>query len=157
MYLMICTYNLVNYYQGKITKHLRDNQIFVFGSNPCGINGNPQKGTGGAALFALQSGWINQGEKMDNKLSASGKAWGLVTVSFPGKKRSKTPDQIKQNIKKLYEYAIRNPEKEFLIAYTGVSSYNLNGYSNSELASMFGSFDIPDNIIFEEQFLTLIK
>jgi hypothetical protein len=30
--------------------------------------------------------WVEQGEKMDNCLSKSGKAWGLVTVSSQVKK-----------------------------------------------------------------------
>ncbi|HPQ80031.1 MAG TPA: hypothetical protein PLG47_06225, partial [Candidatus Dojkabacteria bacterium] len=142
-------------YSGLITK-LEDNQIFVFGSNPVGINGNPSKGTGGAALVATNNNWVKQNEKMDNRLSDSGKAWGLTTVSYPGKRRSKTPEEIKDGIKKLYDYAIKNPRNEFLVAYTGTGT-NLNGYSNKELADMFSSFTIPNNIVFEEQFATLLN
>lgn len=142
-------------YKGKISQ-LELNQIFVFGSNPIGVNGSIKTGKGGAALFALKNGWISQGERMNNCLSKSGKAWGLVTVTGPGKKRSKTPEEIKQNILKLYEFAIKNPDKEFLIAYTGIQNYNLNGYSNKELADMFSDFDIPNNITFEEEFSTLL-
>ena len=142
-------------YTGFITS-LSENQVFVFGSNPVGINGNPSKGTGGAALVATNNSWVRQNEKMDNKLSDSGKAWGLTTVSYPGKKRSKSPDEIKEGIRKLYNYAEQNPNKEFLIAYTGTGT-NLNGYSNKELAEMFSSFNIPNNIIFEQQFSTLLN
>jgi hypothetical protein len=143
-------------YKGKINS-LLDNQVFVMGSNPIGINGSLKTGKGGAALSALKRGWVSQGEIMNNCLSKSGKAWGIVTVTGPGKKRSKTPEEIKQNILKLYEFAIRNPDKDFLIAYTGTQNYNLNGYSNKELAEMFSDFEIPENIIFEEEFSTLIK
>lgn len=141
-------------YSGLI-KTLSDNQVFVFGSNPVGINGNPSKGTGGAALVATNNNWVRQNEKMDNRLSDSGKAWGLTTVSYPGKRRSKSSDEIKEGIRKLYDYAIQNPDKEFLVAYTGTGT-NLNGYSNQELANMFSSFIIPNNIVFEEQFSTLL-
>ena len=137
-------------YNGKINS-LNENQVFCFGSNPVGIQG------AGAALFAVKHGWCGSSERMNNCLSRTGKSWGLVTVSHPGKKKSKTPEEIKNNIKNLYEYAIKNPKKEFLIAYTGVSNYNLNGYSNKELAEMFGSMEIPENIIFEKEFKTLIK
>lgn len=137
-------------YKGKVNQ-LESNQIFVFGSNPIGRQG------AGAALFAAKRGWCSSNEKMNNHLSKSGKAWGLVTVTGPGKKKSKSPEEIKLNISKLYEFAIKNPDKEFLIAYTGIQNYNLNGYSNKELAEMFSWFEIPNNIVFEEEFSTLLN
>ena len=80
---------------------------------------------------------------------------GIVTVTGPGRKRSKTPEQISTNIRKLYNYAERNPDQEFLIAYTG-KGWNLNGYTNSEMASMFSNSPIPDNMVFEKEFSELI-
>lgn len=142
-------------YKGKINK-LEPNQVFVFGSNEYGINGNIYTGKGGSALHATINGWVEQGEIMNNCLSKSGKSWGIVTISYPGKKKSKTIEEISQNILKLYKYAINNPHKEFMIAYTGKSGYNLNGYSNKELAKCFSSYKIPNNICFEEDFSTLI-
>ena len=63
-------------YKGKITREkMPENGIFVFGSNPLGFNGNPTKGTGGAALVAHLEFDVQQGEKMINKLSRSGKAY----------------------------------------------------------------------------------
>jgi hypothetical protein len=138
-------------YTGKINQ-LEPHQIFCFGANPVGIQG------AGSALFAVKRGWCSSNEKMNNCLSKSGKAWGIVTVAYPGKKKSKTPEQIIQNINKLYEYALKNTDKEFLIAYTGKSNYNLNGYNNQELADMFSYLDfIPENVIFEEEFSTLLN
>jgi curved DNA-binding protein CbpA len=137
-------------YQYKINQ-LDSHQIFVFGSNPCGIQGK------GSSLFAVKRGWCSSNEKMNNCLSKSRKAWGLVTISYPGKKKSKTLNEIKENIKKLYDYANSNPDKEFLIAYTGKTNYNLNGYTNKQLAECFSSFKIPDNIVFEEEFSTLLS
>lgn len=142
-------------YEGKI-ESLSDNQIFVFGSNPLGYNGNPSKGTGGAALVAYYIAGVKQGEKIDNRLSDSGKAWGITTVTHPGGKRTKTPLQIIEGIKKLYDYAIEHPEKDFLIAYQGIEGKNLNGYSNQELAKMFSYVPIPKNICFEKNFATLL-
>lgn len=141
-------------YSDKIEK-LKDNQVFCFGSNPVGINGNPVKGTGGSALFANINGWVKSGEKMDNCLSECGKAWGIVTIKFPGKRKSVSLDEIYNNVRKLYEFASMNSDKEFLIAYTGYSNYNLNGYTNKELSTCFNGY-IPDNIIFEEEFSKLI-
>ena len=136
-------------YKHKINQ-LDKNQVFCFGSNPVGIQG------AGAALFAVKRGWCSNNEKMNNCLSKSGKAWGIVTVSYPGKKKSKTLDEIKLNISKLYKHALQNPDTEFLIAYTGTSNYNLNGYSNKQLAECFNQQPIPSNIIFEEEFSTLL-
>lgn len=136
-------------YKTKVN-NLEPNQIFTFGSNPISIQG------AGAALFAVNRGWCQSNEKMNNNLSKSGKAWGIVTVTYPGKKKSKTLDEIKENIKKLYDFAIQNSDKEFLIAYTGKSNYNLNGWSNKQLANCFSAFDIPTNIVFEEEFSTLL-
>lgn len=141
-------------YSGKIDK-LKDNQVFCFGSNPIGINGNPSTGMGGAALFANINGWLKSGEKMDNCLSECGKAWGIVTIKFPGKRKSVSLEEIYNNVRKLYDFALKNPDKEFLIAYTGISNYNLNGWTNKELSTCFIN-DIPNNIIFEEDFSKLV-
>ena len=141
-------------YKGQLTS-LPNNGIFVFGSNPLGINGNPNKGTGGAALSAYKYFGVKQGEKMDNKLSDSGKAYGLTTVNAP--KVPKTDNEIRANILKLYDYARQNPTKDFYIAYTGGSDKsNLNGRTNRELAELFKG-EIPNNIIFEEEFNSLVR
>lgn len=136
-------------YKHKINQ-LEPNQVFCFGSNPAGIQG------AGAALFAVKRGWCSSNERMNNCLSKSGKAWGIVTVSYPGKKKSKTLEEITENIKKLYDFALKNPDKEFLIAYTGKSNYNLNGWSNKQLAECFSVVTPPQNIVFEEEFSTLL-
>lgn len=141
-------------YKGQLTS-LPNNGIFVFGSNPLGINGNPSKGTGGAALSAYKYFGVKQGEKMDNKLSDSGKAYGLTTVNAP--KVPKTDNEIRANILKLYDYARQNPTKDFYVAYTGSSDKsNLNGRTNRELAELFKG-EIPNNIIFEEEFNSLVR
>jgi hypothetical protein len=142
-------------YSGKVTS-LKPNQIFAFGSNPLGINGNPAKGTGGGALVAYNIADVKQGEIVDNKLSDSGKAWGITTVTAPGKKKSKTPQQITEGIAKLYEYAKQNPEKEILVS--DYSKSNLNGYTGQEMADMFKNAGvIPSNIVFNKNFQKLIS
>jgi hypothetical protein len=44
-------------YKNKINQ-LLDNQVFVFGSNPVGIQGK------GSALFAVKRGWCSSKERM---------------------------------------------------------------------------------------------
>ena len=94
----------VKYYEGNITPE--PNTVFVFGSNPLGINGNPKKYPNMSASVAVTQFGVKQGEKMINRLSDSGNAYGLVTVTGPGKKRSLTPKQIINNIQKLSNQVI---------------------------------------------------
>jgi len=142
-------------YIGIITQ-LPDNGIAVIGCNPVGINGNPIKGTGGSMLIALNKGWVKQGEKLNNSLASSGKLFGLTTVSWPGKKRSKTVEEIKKGIEILYSYADTNPDKDFYVFYSA-GGRNLNGYSDQEMAEIFSSHSIPQNIVFEYEFSKMIK
>lgn len=146
-----------NTYRGLLNAtNLPYNGVFVFGSNPIGVNGNPKKGTGGAALVANQQFGVQSGEKMDNKMSSSGRAYGLVTVTRPGRRKSKTLDQIRENVEILFEEALNNPDKKYYIAYSGKnpSQVSLNGYSAQEMANQF--YGYPDNLVFEENFIELI-
>jgi hypothetical protein len=91
---------------------------------------------------------------MNNKLSDSGNAYGLVTVAGPGKKKSLTPEQITDNIKKLYEIAKANPNKQFKIAYRNTDVVSLNGYTGYEMIEMFNAAgQIPDNVVFSKEWI----
>jgi hypothetical protein len=153
-------YGSDNTYKGSLTAEtLPDNGVFVFGSNPVGINGNLKNGTGGGALAAQKYFGVKQGEIMDNTISQPGRAYGLTTVKQPGAKKSLTREQIIENISKLYNYALLNPEKDFYIGYNGTKPdvVNLNGYTSAEMAEMFrNAGDIPANIVFEENFKNLV-
>jgi hypothetical protein len=139
-------------YKGKILE-LTPKQVFVFGSNPLGINGDPIKHPGMSASVATANGWVEQGEKLDNTISKAGKAYGLTTVTHPGGKLSLASEEIMNNIYALYEYAKAHPQKEFLVAYAGPSSnINNNGYTNGQMAKMFSAFEVPDNVIFNDKF-----
>jgi hypothetical protein len=62
-------------YSGFLNKNnVPENGVFVFGSNTVCINGNPSKGTGGAALVAHLEFGVGLRENMANRLSDSGKA-----------------------------------------------------------------------------------
>lgn len=151
-------------YKGKINKDsIPENGIFVFGSNPLGVNGNPKTGKGGAALVAYLEFGVKQGEIMNNCLSKSGKAYGLVTVKAPKKYISN--DEIKNNIIKLYDFARQNVDKLFYIAYNGENPdyVSLNGKSIRTIANLFYQagmsgviLRIPENIVFEENFYKLV-
>lgn len=151
---------VIKTYSGKI-ESLKPNQIFVFGSNPEGRHG------AGAAKTANDK----FGAKYGNGRGLQGKSYALVTKNLKAGfieketgikyekagERSVSKDQIVNNIKELYDTAIQNPNKEFLVAYSVDGKKNLNGYTDQEMADMFSSFPIPSNMVFEEGFSKLLK
>jgi hypothetical protein len=62
--------------------------------------------------------------------------------------------EIMNNIKELYEFATENPNMEFHVAYTD-NGKNLNGYTSQEMADMFCTYPIPENMVFHEGFIKL--
>lgn len=136
-------------YQDKI-KILNSNQIFVFGSNTQGRHGK------GAALYALKY----FGAKYGQAEGLQGQSYAIITkdLTVPKNKqyRSRTKEQIKEQISKLYKFAKENPDKEFLVVYSGTGQ-NLNGYYPHEMAQMFALEQIPENIVFEEHFARLVQ
>ena len=152
------------YYEGNITPE--KDTIFVFGSNPIGVNGNPKKYPNMSASVATTQFGVKQGEIMDNRLSDSGDAYGLVTVKGPGQQKSLTHSEISTNIAKMYQVARENPTKKFKVAYR--KGRNNNGYTTKEMIRMFndGSYiqrldaqgdveevlEIPSNVIFSKEY-----
>lgn len=133
------------YYVGKIEKD--DDVIMVYGSNQLGING------AGSALSAKQQGRIGEKERVVNRISDSGKAYGLNTVVRPHEPLN--TGQIIANIKTLYETAKEHPDKTFAVAYTNVGTEkSLNGYTGNEMISMFlAAGPIPSNMKFSENWI----
>lgn len=123
-----------------------DNIIFVFGSNPEG-----RHGAGAAKTAREKFGAIyGKGEGLQ------GNSYALPTkdlrIKVNNGLRSISKENIKTNIKRLYNVAEDNPEKLFCIAYTNTDKPSLNGYTGKEMAQMFinarGIDDIPKNIVF---------
>ena len=133
-------------YSGFVT-YLHDNQIFVFGSNTQGRHGK------GAALTAR----LRFGAIYGNPEGIQGKSFAIITKDLTKKTHpSRTTAQVISQIEKLYKYATLHPEKEFIIAYK-CGDCNLNAYSSEDMAKMFASRDIPENIVFDRQFYELVK
>lgn len=133
-------------YKGFITS-LPDNGIFVFGSNTQGRHGK------GSALIAKQKFGAIYGKAKGSQ----GNSYAIVTKDLTKFKHpSIDKEEILRQIKILYYRAEFTPQLDYYIAYNG-NGINLNNYSNEEMANMFSSFEIPKNIIFEEEFAKLIK
>ena len=133
-------------YTGHI-KILVDNGIFVFGSNTEGRHGK------GAALVAR----LYFGAKYGQAKGLQGKSYAIITKDLTKKKHpSIERDFIIRQILVLYSYAMEHPELDFYIAYD-LKAIPLNGYNVNDMAEMFNQKPIPENIIFEEGFATLLK
>lgn len=157
-------------YTGMITQ-LRDNQVFVFGSNLIGFHG---AGSAGFASFGVtgynhwrqvgygsfpkgwQGKWNVKGVGEGFQVGTEGKSYALPTVSLPGKRRSLSKGQIGESIQKLYAFAREHQDLEFLVAYCDDGKQTLNGYTKAEMALMFSCEKIPENVIFEKIFSQLI-
>ena len=136
----------INSYSGDITPDA--NTIFVFGSNPEG-----RHGAGAAKIAREKFGAIyGQGEGLQ------GNAYALPTKDLRVKKnnglRSIPEEQIIESIKKLYETAKQNPNKQFKIAYRNTTTASLNGYTGLEMIDMFlKAGPIPSNIVFSKEWV----
>lgn len=144
---------LPKYWIGERITVLKENQVFVFGSNPKGRHG------AGAANDALKY----FGAKYGKGRGLQGQSYALVTKNLDENyyERSTgityqktgygsvTKEQIKENIKELYSVAKENPEREFLISYVDEAKKSLNGYSKREIIDLFFEVgEVPNNILF---------
>lgn len=136
----------LNFYEGNIEPS--NDTIFVFGSNPEG-----RHGAGAAKIAREQFGAVyGQGEGLQ------GNAYALPTKDLRVKKnnslRSISPEQIIKSIKKLYETAKQNPDKQFKVAYRNTDRASLNGYTGLEMIDMFTKAGpIPSNIVFSKEWI----
>ena len=132
-------------YSGLITS-LPPNGIFVFGANTEGNHG------AGAAKVAKEKFGAIYGT-----IGLQGQSYGIITKDLRVNKHPSISSRIIiSQVEALYFYASVMKDKDFYIAYSG-SGYNLNGYSPLDMAYIFSSAGpIPENIVFEEEFYSLI-
>jgi hypothetical protein len=140
--------NLPKHYTGNITPN--ENTIFVFGSNPEG-----RHGAGAAKVAAQQFGAVyGQGEGLQ------GNSYAIPTKDLRVKDnnsyRSISEKDIVESIRKMYEVAEQNPDKQFKVAYrNGLDEKTLNGYTGRELISMFKQAGpIPSNVYFSQEWIS---
>jgi hypothetical protein len=151
-------------------KTLKQNEVFVFGSNLTGFHG---AGAAGYATFGEHGNvWRNHNyDKVPNgtkgKWNVKGQAEGYqrgtegASYALPTVKRPKQPlpkKQIIRNIHKFFVFAKSHPHLTFLVAY-GAKKKNLNGYTAEEMAQMFFEGLVgrkPKNVKFEKEFQALI-
>lgn len=121
---------------------LKDNQIFVFGSNARGFH------AGGAARQAVDS----FGAIMGRAEGLQGQSYGIVTLD---EHMLRVPLwYIEEQLEELREFAINNPDKEFLVTAIGCG---IAGFKVVEIATIIRDIGKnagawPGNVIFPEEF-----
>lgn len=125
-----------NYTPEKITS-LKENEIFVFGSN---LNGNH---AGGAACLAVEK----FGAQMGNPEGIQGQSYAIPTLDKNMDRINLT--DLEQSICRFYQYAEENPGKVFYMTKIGCG---IAGYELSDIATVVNCRNIPDNVIIPEEF-----
>lgn len=125
-----------NYTPEKITS-LKENEIFVFGSN---LNGNH---AGGAAYLAVEK----FGAQMGNPEGIQGQSYAIPTLDKNMNRINLT--DLEQSICRFYQYAEENPGKVFYMTKIGCG---IAGYELSDIATVVNCRNIPDNVIIPEEF-----
>jgi len=138
----------MKYYVGNITPS--QDTIFVFGSNPEGIHG-----AGAAAVAVRHFGAIyGIGEGLQ------GQSYALPTKDLRVRENnglhSISPQNITAAVRRMYEVARKNPDKNFKIAFRNTNEVTLNGYSGWEMIDIFlAAGPMPENVwVSEEWFST---
>lgn len=116
--------------------HLKDSQIFIFGSNMAGNH------AGGAARQARDSFGAEQGISEGR----TGKCYAFPTLTESYERVSNT--QLKASRLKLYQYAEAHPELEFLLTKVGCGIAGMNG---DKMAALF--VNTPSNIILPPEWI----
>lgn len=120
-------------------KELKDDEVFVFGSNRGGNHGK-----GAAKLAKSWGAKTGQGEGL------MGKTYGIPTKDE--KLKVLSLNKIKKHIETFLLFAETKPELKFLVTEIGCG---LAGYKPEDIAPLFFEFVIPDNVYLPDSFWRL--
>ena len=122
------------YTPDKITE-LKDNEIFVFGSNLAGSHG------GGAAWIAYK----RFGAKWGQGVGLQGKSYGIPTMQGG-------VETIRPYVDKFIAFAKEHTEYKFLVTRIGCG---IAGFTTYEIAPLFAKALDIENIILPKEFVNL--
>lgn len=144
---------------------LKDDEVFVFGSNWAGFHG---AGAAGFASFNKKGNiwrkegydkqadgwrgcWNIKGVGVGYQEGYKGASYALPTVISAGKKRSMTLPQIRKQIVTFRSFALGTRNKKFFVAQGNQVGYN--GYTPNELRKIwFEKLKWPNNVLFNYDF-----
>lgn len=116
---------------------LKDNEIFVFGSNLEGRHG------GGAALLAYRK-W---GAVWGQGVGLQGQCYGIPTMHGG-------PEKIKPYVDEFIEFARNHKELKFLVTEIGCG---IAGFSPEDMAPLFAEAIDVENIYLPKRFVEVIE
>ena len=126
-------------YTPEIITSLKENEIFVYGSNQFAIHG-----AGSAKAAVDHFGAIYK----DVPMGLCGQSYGIITKSFND--TEVTLKFIERQVWVLYQFAFLRPELTFYVTKIGTA---LAGFTIEEIAFIFKSMPIvPNNIILPIEF-----
>ena len=120
----------------KIT-HLKENEIFVFGSNLAGVHG------GGAAHIA----YGKFGAIWGQGVGLQGQSYGIPTMHGG-------IDKIKPYVDQFIEFASQHPEYTFLVTKIGCG---IAGFTIGEMAPLFAQAITLENVVLPKEFVETIQ
>ena len=133
--------NMEDMKKGRITPSwidsLKENEIFVFGSNLAGMHG------GGAARIAR----LHFGAVMGKGVGLQGQSYAIPTMQGG-------VETIRPYVNKFIAYAKRHPEKHFLVTPIGCG---IAGFEAEDIAPLFESAKEMKNISLPESFWEVIE
>ncbi len=121
-------------------QELKDNEIFVFGSN---MNGNH---AGGAAKLAVEK----FGAVMGQAEGIQGQSYAIPTLDKDMNKVSM--DDLVISLGNFREYAKNNPDKKFYLTKIGCG---IAGFDTNDMAYQVIRAKLPDNVILPVEFTEL--
>lgn len=116
---------------GRISS-LKDNEVFVFGSNLSGMHG------GGAARTA----YLRFGAVMGQGVGLQGKSYGIPTMQGG-------TETIKPYVDEFVAFAKAHPERMFLVTRIGCG---IAGFTDKEIAPLFADATDVENISLPRSF-----
>ena len=128
--------NMYRISSDRITE-LKDNEIFVFGSNLEGRHG------GGAALLAYRK-W---GAVWGHGVGLQGQCYGIPTMHGG-------PEKIKPYVDEFIEFARNHKELNFLVTEIGCG---IAGFSTEDIAPLFVRAIDVENIYLPKRFVDIIE
>ncbi|WP_300370111.1 hypothetical protein [Brachyspira sp.] len=120
-------------------KELKDNEVFVFGSNTQGAHG------GGAARFAM-----NFGAVYGQAFGLQGKTFAIPTVDYT-KTGKISVSEIKNYVDEFLAFTLQHKELNFLVTEIGCG---IAGFKVEEMAELFREAlkDDYDNVYLPQRF-----
>lgn len=122
-------------------KEIPDNGIYTFFSN---IQGRHSKG---GALVAKEKYGAVEGYPFHKR----GRSYGICLTFSTGKVERKF---MVSQVETFYRIARRDKDNDFYVMYSGLNE--IGEYSPEELVSIFNTFRIPENVIFEQTFADML-